>query len=282
MAIRDILFHLDTSEVAQSVSDFAVSLADVTRAHLTAAGVVIEYPPPAADLGGFTTGWDFSSAQVFAEISDRNRKAAEGAYERLVTAVPSSVQTELVIIQALQEIARDEFGRLARHFDLSVVSQGTPETGLDEQLMISSALFASGRPVFIVPSTHKGPAKLEKAMVCWDGGVQAARALAESLPLLSRARSVEVVCVRCKGQTVEQLPGFNITRHLSRHGITATLRELPPADDVGSAILSHAADSAADYIVIGAYGHWRLRELIFGGTTRTILTSTMVPAFMAH
>ena len=81
MAIRDILFHLEASELAQSVSDFAVSLADVTGAHLTAAGVVIEYPPPAADLGGFTTGWDFSSAQVFAEISDRNRKAAEGAYD---------------------------------------------------------------------------------------------------------------------------------------------------------------------------------------------------------
>ncbi|MGA3064714.1 MAG: hypothetical protein ABSD90_16100 [Methylocystis sp.] len=92
---------------------------------------------------------------MFAEISDRNRKAAEGA---------------------LQEIARDEFGRLARRFDLSVVSQGTPEAGLDEQLMISSALFASGRPVLIVPSTYKGPAKLEEAMVCWDGGVQASSA----------------------------------------------------------------------------------------------------------
>jgi len=91
-------------------------------------------------------------------------------------AVRSSVQTELVIIQALQEIARDEFGRLARRFDLSVVSQGTPEAGLDEQLMISSALFASGRPVLIVPSTYKGPAKLEEAMVCWDGGVQASSA----------------------------------------------------------------------------------------------------------
>jgi nucleotide-binding universal stress UspA family protein len=60
------------------------------------------------------------------------------------------------------------------------------------------------------------------------------------------------------------------------------VRELPPADDVGWAILSHAADSAADYIVMGAYGHWRLRELIFGGTTRTMLNSMIVPAFMAH
>ena len=282
MAIRDILFHLDTGEAAQSLTDFAVSLADVTAAHLTAGGVVIEYPPPAADMGGFTTGWDFNSAQVYAELSDRDRKAMEQAYGRLVTAVPASVQTDLVIIQAFQEIARDEFGRLARHFDLTVVSQGTNEAEQDDQLIISSALFASGRPVFMVPSTHKGPAKLEKAMVCWDGGVQAARALAESLPLLSLSRSVEVVCVRCKGQTVEQLPGFNITRHLSRHGITATLRELPPADDVGSVILSHAADSAADYVVMGAYGHWRLRELIFGGTTRTILNSMTAPTFMAH
>ena len=78
MSIRDILFRLDTSELAQSVRDFAVSLADVTGAHLTAAGVVIESPPPAADLGGVTTGWDFSSAQVFAEISDRQPQGRGG------------------------------------------------------------------------------------------------------------------------------------------------------------------------------------------------------------
>ena len=176
---------------------------------------MIDIPRPAADIGGVTRGADFSSAQLCAEIFDCGRKAAETAYGRLVTAAPASVQTELVIIQTFQEIARDEFGRLARHFDLSVVSQGTPETGQDDQLMTSSALFASGRPVFIVPSAHKGPAKLEKAMVCWDDGVQAARALAPSLPLLAQARSVEVVCVRCKRQTVEQLPCFNITREPS-------------------------------------------------------------------
>jgi hypothetical protein len=82
MGIRDMLFHLDTSEVAQSVCDFAVSLAEVTGAHLTAAGVVIDIPRSAADIGGVTRGANFSSAQVCAEIFDCGRKAAETAYGR--------------------------------------------------------------------------------------------------------------------------------------------------------------------------------------------------------
>jgi nucleotide-binding universal stress UspA family protein len=78
------------------------------------------------------------------------------------------------------------------------------------------------------------------------------------------------------------LPGFNITRHLARHGINATLTSLPSANDVGNVILSYAAESGADYIVMGGYGHWKLTEFVLGGTTRTILSSMTAPVFMAH
>jgi nucleotide-binding universal stress UspA family protein len=275
MAIKDVLFHLDTSDAADSVSEFASSLAARTGAHLTAAGIAIEY----LALGGM---YDASSFGALAEITEESRKAAEKAYVRFAAAAPAGVETELMIIQTLSQIARDEFGQLARHFDLSVVGQGGPESGPEDHLMVEGALFGSGRPVFVVPPIHKGPAKLDTAMVCWDGGAAAARALAEALPFLSHARQVEVVSVCREDEPAEELPGFNITRHLARHGITATLRKLPPTDDVGAAILSHAADSGADYIVMGGYGHWRLRELILGGTTRTILASMTVPVFIAH
>ena len=148
--------------------------------------------------------------------------------------------------------------------------------------MSQGALYNSGKPVFIVPFIHKGPAKLGKAMVCWDGGIPAARAIAGAIPLLSKAGQVEVVQIIEEGQKPEELPGFNITRHLSRHGVTATLRKLPPSGDIGGAILSHAADSGADYLVMGAFGHWKLTEFIFGGTSRTVLASMTVPIFMAH
>lgn len=275
MAIKDIVFHIDESESGESVSEFASSLAAMTGSHLTAAGVALEYLPP----GGVE---DNASFTLLRDLTTTRRDAAEKAYERFATAAPTGVQTDLVIIQTFSQTARDQFGELARHFDLSIVGQGLPESGQEEQLIVAGALFGSGKPVFIVPATHKGPAKLNKAMVCWDGGIPAARALAGALPLLSRANSVEVVRLSRERDQDDELPGFNIARHLARHGINATVRKLPSADDVGAAILSHAADSGANYIVMGAYGHWRLRELVFGGATRTILASMTVPVFMAH
>jgi len=136
--------------------------------------------------------------------------------------------------------------------------------------------------VFIVPRIQRGPAKLEKAMVCWDGGLPAARALADALPLLKQAKEVELVSVSAKRQATEELPGFNISRHLARHGVNATLRKLPHAEDVGACLLSYAADSGAHYMVMGGYGHSRVREFVLGGATRTLLGSMTVPVLMSH
>ncbi len=282
MSIKDLLLHLQTGETAQSTNEFAVSLAEQTGSHLTAAGVVIEIPPPASELGSFAPDWDFSNFGIFAQIDEQRRQATEKAYEAFAASVPASVQTEKVFIQSFQEQACEDFARLARHFDFAIVSQGDPETGQDSRSILSSALFTSGRPAFVVPTAHQGPALLDNALVCWDGSAQAARALAEALPLLVRAQKVEVVCVMGESENRKNLPGFDITRHLARHRIAATLRDLTDAHDAGRAILAHAQDIGSDYLVMGAYGHWRLGELIFGGTTRTVLAGMQKPVFMTH
>jgi len=276
VAIKDILFHLDASKAAQPVNEFAISLAATMGAQLTAAALVIDFPPVATDMGLFATTYDFRGEEMFARIIEERRKAANQAYEGLTKTSPSAI--DLVIIEAFPEVAYDEFARLARGFDLSILPQAKLEDGQDDRMLISAALFASGRPVLVVPSCHTGPARLEKALVCWDGGAQAAKALAESLPLLAQAYSVEVLRFGAAAQPFEP----DIIRHLSRHGIAATLRALPAAEDRGSAILAYAAESGADYLVMGAYGHWRLREFIFGGTTRTVLASMNIPVLMAH
>ncbi len=208
VAIRDILLHLDARDSAQSAADFALSLAAATGAHLTVAGVVIEYPPPVAEIGGFNPEWDFGGAGVFAEMFERSRAAVERSFTRLRERAPPEVQAELVTIEGFPEVACDEFARLARCFDLSVISQGPPSLGEAASLMISGALFASARPVFLVPLAHNRPASLERAIVCWDGGVQAARAVGVALPLLSQARSVEVVYVSPDRERSEQSPAM--------------------------------------------------------------------------
>jgi nucleotide-binding universal stress UspA family protein len=282
LTIKDILLHLDSAEATQSAKDFAASLAEQTGAHLTAGGVVIDYPPPASELASFAPDWSFGNIEVLSKLAEMRRQAIETAYESFSAAVPAGVSSELVVIQSFQEQACDDFARLARHFDFTVISQGDPEAGMDSRMLLSSALFRSGRPVFVVPAAHRGPAKIDHAMVCWDGGMQAAKALAESLPLLARARKVEVVCVTGASESRKALPGFDITRHLARHRIDATLRELPTSHDAGSALIAYARESAADVLVMGGYGHWRLSELILGGATRSLLAAPPTPLFMAH
>ena len=275
MAIKDILLHIDTSDRGAGVSDFALSLATEMGAHLTAAGIVLEIVPPASFMGEYPY-------DIMAEAIEQARQSAEQNYRKIAAAAPATVQTELVMIQAISGQAREDFGRLARHFDIAIAGQGGDEGGSDDELMVEGALFSSGRPVFVVPNIHKGPAKLGKAMVCWDGGLPSARALAGSIDILKRAGKVEVVSIAGRNLPNEELPGFNITRHLTRHGISATLKKLPAAQDIGATLLSYAADSGADYMVMGAYGHSRLREFVMGGTTRTILGSMTIPVLMAH
>ena len=275
MAIKDILLHIDSTDRGACVSDFAISLATEMGAHLTAAGIVLEIVPPASFMGEYPY-------DIMAEAIEQARQAAEASYQKIAAAAPATVQTELVMIQAIAGQAREDFGRLARHFDIAVAGQGGDEGGSDDELMVEGALFSSGRPVFVVPNIHKGPAKLGKAMVCWDGGLPSARAVAGAIDILKRAGKVEVVTIAGRNLPNEELPGFNITRHLTRHGISATLKKLPAAQDIGATLLSYAADSGADYMVMGAYGHSRLREFVLGGTTRTILGSMTVPILMAH
>jgi nucleotide-binding universal stress UspA family protein len=278
LAIKDLLFHLTPDEARPAVSEFAVSLAEAHGAHLTAASVAIDYPPQLANGGSFAGGLELSVVENFMELTEQNRKAAKEAYERLAKSFPAGIVAEFVTIETFPQLVGDAFGRLARRFDLAIVAQG-PDFAQD---IVTGALFASGRPAFVLPSGFAGPARLMKAMVCWDGGAPAAKALAESLPLLAGAEKVEVVCVKDEDKSPGRPTGAEILRHLERHGVVGALCELPATHDEGAALLSRAAESGADFIVMGGYGHWRLRELIFGGTTQSVLAQSMLPLFMAH
>jgi nucleotide-binding universal stress UspA family protein len=274
MAIRDILLHIDTSEAGAGVDEFALSLAEQTGACIVAAGLAVQYLPSSAMDDGAGYGY-------LIEIAERAKGEALAAYERLKAAAPAGVSTDYVSIETVAQLAREKFGELGRHFDLSIVGQDSPEGG-DDGLMIEGALFGSGRPVFVVPAGRRGPAKLRSAMVCWDGGLPATRALAGAMPLLRLAKRIEIVEVAKSGLPADELPGFNIARHFARHGLDVTLTKLPTAKDAGEALLAHAENTDADYLVMGAYGHWRLREFVLGGATRSALAHMRRPVLMAH
>lgn len=275
MSIKDLLVVLDADGKQGPAHAFAQSLAAKAGAHLTAVGVALQYVAPVSFAGDYPY-------DLLEEATEQARKSLEAAYDSLRSSTPAGVGTDMVMIEALAGVASARLGELARHFDVTVVGQDEHGGVGDEAGLISAVLFGSGRPVFIVPFIHKGPVKIDHAVVAWDGGLAAARALAAATPLLEKCKRVEVVTIAPKDEPVEELPGFNITRHLSRHGVKAELRQLSPADDVGSAILGHATTTGADFLVMGGYGHSRVREFIFGGTTRQILSSMTLPVLMVH
>lgn len=274
MAIKDILFLLDPEADTQPAAPFATAFADHLGAHLTAAGIVYEMLVPS----GFTG--DYPS-EIMAALSDQSRQRNAAAYAHLCKAAPASLRSELVEIDALPGEARYELARLARHFDLTILSQTREHKG-EDSLMAESALLESGRPVLFVPRIQSRPLKMDRIIVAWDGSRTAARALADAQSVLEKASAIDVVSIADPRLGYKELPGFNITRHLARHGLNAELKRLPLSGDIGETLLSYAADANADMLIMGGYGHSRLREFVLGGTTRTILQSITLPIFMSH
>src|SRR5208282_1790981 len=156
--------------------------------------------------------------------------------------------------------------------------QAKPEASEVEEMIVESTLFESGRPVIVVPYIQKGPLKLDRVMVCWDGSRPAARAIADAMPLLEKAGRVEVVIVANERGKQDEIAGADMGQHLARHGLKVEVERIVGGDiDVADALLSHAADCSADFIVMGGYGHSRLREFVLGGVTRGILGSMTAP-----
>jgi len=169
----------------------------------------------------------------------------------------------------------------ARYSDLVVLGQPQPGDGLGRAIA-EDVILASGRPVLMVPYAGHFPDAGKRVLVAWNASPEAARAVTDALPLLARAHNVEVVVFEGGGDHGEP-PGADLALYLARHGVKATAaRQSAPGVDIGSQILSRAADNDTDLIVMGAYGHSRMRELALGGATRSMLDAMTVPVLMAH
>ena len=126
--------------------------------------------------------------------------------------------------------------------------------------------------------------KFDRIVCCWDGSRAATRAINDALPLLKKSQAVELFIVSNEKTAGErEIRGVEIGSHLARHGIRVEVETMPAADiDVADAILSHVSDCSANMIVMGGYGHSRLREFVLGGATRGILSTMTVPVFLSH
>jgi len=275
--IKDLVVNLTVGADRDVAANFAISIAEAFEAHI--AGIAFAYDPVITPtvMDGMSAAW------VDTQRSE-NRAAAQAAIDKFEAMVRrSSLSGEHRLLESSLGGAANLFGRIARRFDLAVVGQTDPERTAPDDLLIEAALFESGRPVVVVPYIQKQGLKLDRVLVCWNASHAAARAIADAMPFLTRSKAVEIVMVAGKSGDKTEIPGVDFGEHLARHGLAVEVKRLVAEDvDVANTILSYAADSAADFIVMGGYGHSRLREFVLGGATRGILESMTVPVLMAH
>jgi len=277
MTYKTIVVHCDANK---KVSDrLAVATELAARFGST---LVAVHPRPPFELPSFDMGMNSAPLfEAYETSADADQATAHAAFDTAVKG--KHLPTEWRVIDGF---ADDALTMNARYADLLVVGQANDDDiGAGPGDLPEAVAIATGRPVLVVP--HIGaPAKPGKVvMLCWNASRESALAATDALPFLKTAERVVILIIdphkssRAHGAE----PGADVAAWLARHGVKVTVQREAAADsEIGNVILSRAADHGVDLIVMGIYGHSRVRELVLGGTSRTLLSSMTVPILMAH
>lgn len=276
--LTNILVHIPTERSIRPIIDSAISLAVMHAARLDA--VSIGFEP--ANIGLAVDG-GAAIATIYKMEHDTALAQANAAL-----AVFETEAKNAGITHGLQPLTGSPvemvamMGTLARLYDLTLVLQPDPDRSTFDNTVPQEILFHSGGPVIFIPYTHKGPFEPKHIGIAWDGSRLAARAVRDAAPLLARARTLTIISVN-EQEIPAEVSAASLKAHLARHKLPADIVQTS-ADraDIQPAILSIAADTGLDMIVMGAYGHSRLEERLLGGVTRGMLQSMTVPTLMSH
>lgn len=277
MTYRTMLVHVDDDPSCQARLDAAIRVARAFGAELV--GI---YLVPGTDMSPSTAAMlrpevverrlaEYGEAQHAAEESFRRQTAAAGL-AGVDWRAPAGPPVDAAVAHG-------------RCTDLFILGQHNPAAASFSETLASTVLLSSGRPTLVIPYIG-APATLgENVLVAWDGGREASRAIGDALPFLTRASRVDVIAVDADvdAKVDDRLAGGRLAAWLRRHDVTIDVARQEAQDiRIGEWLLSRAADLGSDIIVMGGYGHARMRELVLGGVTRTMLRSMTVPVFMAH
>ncbi len=278
MSYKTILVHCDASRSVDARLAVAAEVAQRFDARLVGMHAREPFEVAAYIDGGMALG---ALMKAYEAGRDEAEKTARAAYEK--AAKSRSVASDWRVTEAFSD---DALTVGARYADLLVLGQADPEdvSGSRDDLPEAMA-FATGRPVLVVPKVGASSPVGKTVMLCWNASRESARAAADALPFLRAAEQVIVLVIdpEVSADGHGQEPGADVALWLARHGVNVTVQRDVAADaGVGEIILSRAADCGADLIVMGIYGHSRLREFVLGGASRTLLASMTVPVLMSH
>lgn len=278
MRFKDILVHMTSATESAPALAAAVAVAHRHDAHVTGLYVY----ELAAELLGMT---GYMDAGTIERILEEAEQAALAEAARVKPVFEETLRREAVPGEWRQ--IEGNVGAVleqhARYADLTIFARSGDDSF--EPDMAEAVLFGSGRPVLILPPAPTKPFSADHVLIGWNGEREAARAVADALPFLCHAQSVQVLTVATEADETDsrQLDAEDLSRHLARHGVnvsakTVTARGAAPED----LLLNAASDEGADLLVIGGYGHGRFREFVLGGVTRSLMRHATLPVMLSH
>lgn len=276
MALKNILVHVDGSPAGRVRLDLALALAVRDAAHLAIVHLFGWQPFPGYLVAEMPQGLIDQMRQ-----SARERAEAVEAESRRVCDL-AGVAAEWRMVETFDPTT---VARHARYADLAIVGQDNPDDGQELKGIAEAVVLESGRPALVVPYAGRFETVGKTVLVAWDGGREATRAVNDMLPLLSGDARVSILALDPDRTLAGNAgtPGQDIALHLARHGVKVEASHyVTDQISVGDLLLSRAADFGSDMIVMGGYGHSRMREVVLGGTTRHLLQHMTVPVLMSH
>jgi len=288
MSYKSILTVVTNPAMAEAQVTAAARMALGCDAHLDVLAIGVDQ----AQIGYAYIGAGAVLSEFSLERAEGDARAAAAAANAALAemdpALRSSVETVVAEMGSLTSVV----GNAASFVDLVV--QCRPYTGdqnYQAEAVIEAALFEGRAPVLIIPETEIGKVRAlttlahpRRVLLAWNQSSEALAAVRRALPLLKMADLVDVTVIDPPARGPERSdPGGVLCQYLVRHGVKAQVsvlaKTLPKISDV---LARHALEEGCDMMVMGAYGHSRLREAVLGGTTRAVLEAVKIPVLMAH
>ncbi|MCW5749091.1 MAG: universal stress protein [Alphaproteobacteria bacterium] len=281
MSYKTIVVHCDTSTAGANRLKYAIKLARRHDAHLIGIGVTERAARPS-----------YVESPYIVELLRQHQERQEAERADLAEAFKQATNGSGLRVEWRHEDGEppEVLGTALRYADVGVVGQFEPDGPMPEewQSLPETLAMSSGRPIIVVPYIGGAEAVDGHVLLAWNASHEATRAASDALPMLRTARKVTVMVVDGSVRGVVQQPhgqepGADVAAWLARHDVKVdVVRDTSGDIDVGSIILSRASDLNVDMVVMGIYGHSRLRELVLGGVSRTMLQQMTVPVLIAH
>lgn len=276
MTIRDALFYISPAPGGEMTARFAAGLAQHFGAEVTGLTFAFDVMSPA---GLYTRVPD----EMFQKLREKNREDAIVAMTNARSIFDQGTSKFIGVMEnCFSAEAIDLFVEYARLRDIAILPNRREKLQIERSL-IEAVVFGSGRPVLLIPEEGKMTFAVDRVSIAWDYSRTAARAVADAMPLLAKAKRVHIITVTDDKELRPRMDAHELARHLARHGVEVVVDQALRGNmSIGDALFRESAAINAELLVMGGFGHSRLRDFVLGGATQQVLSGAPLPILMSH